>query len=1458
MNKIHNIIWSKAQNAWVVVAEGTKSVSKAGGAGLKVMIALIMLSPVAGHAATLPQGGTVTVGQGTIVTNGSNQMVIKQTTDKLGINWQSFNVGADGHVIFDQPGANSVALNRVIGSDGSSILGKIDANGQVFIINPNGVIFGKNAQVNVGALVASTLDITDKNFKDGNYAFDSVGGKGVVENNGSIQASSGGYVALIGKSVKNQGLIKAQLGTAGLAAGDSVTLDVGGDGLINLKVSKSAVGAQVSNHGLIVADGGQAIMTARAANDLTATVVNNDGIIQARTINNREGKIFLDGGFDGGVVSVAGTLDASAPDAGNGGFIETSGTTVKIASDVKVTTLSKTGRTGEWLIDPVDFNINAGDAPKTYNSIGADTLSAQLESTSVTISTSNFAWSEPGDINVNAGVSWGANTKLTLNADRDINIKDNVYVNGESGGLAMNYGGRINVLDGSAVKLNGASTTYSENGKNFEILRTASDLNKLSGAVSNKYYVLGGDIDASVTSTWNGGLGYDPNGSMMDSFNSSVLNGLGNTISNLYINRPSQEFVGLIGNAFNSTISNINVQGSVTGKTNVGLVAGQAFSSKVYNVTSKGNVTGEENTGSAIGQSYSNYIVENVEGNGNVTGQTNTGGVIGFAYANKKVNNITSYSKVAGNSSTGGVIGYSYSNDLLSNLTYSGSGVKGTASNTGGVIGQSYYDTKLNGLNTSFSKIEGGGYSTGGAIGMISGAQELTNIDVFGAVWGKYSVGGAIGYMGNMYSTNIHHIRSAAMVNGLDNIGGVIGEVRYSNLHDIYSNGMVTGTGSNTGGVVGFIGDSTLSNSASVNTIKGSVNVGGIIGSAENSSISSSFSASKVEGNDTVGGFAGQVLGGSIVNSYATGGVLALTGPSGSFVGASQNATYQFTYATGKNDSDSSTTRGGYAGSSDGDTITHSFWDVDKTGLSTSEGDAEGKTSAELLLTSTYDGWNVDTTGFDESSPWRMYEGHGRPVLKFSMTTVDAVGKNTEVTYNGTNQEFIADDLYDINGNWNSFYSMLMDPDNMFGSGGLKGGDIAEKNAGNYTVGDLYSDQFGYNIRQTGSSTLTINKAKLIFDTTASDKVYDGTKLVNGSSITTAGVGDDDIHVDGFNAAFADKNAGNNKSIEFTDLLISGDGIENYTWDTTVLGSASISKANLNISAGTSDKVYDGTTSASSNIAFEKIAGDDLVVSSTANYLDKNAGANKVVVYDDLQVSGADAQNYYWDSSVTGTGTIDKANLNVTLTGQDKTYDGSTEASATVADNRVAGDSLEIDYKAAFADKNAGKNKLVSISDLSVTGDDAANYNLVANFSTQANIEKAGITVVANPGTKVSGSSDTPLSWNITSGKLYGSDAITGSLSRDKGEQTGKYAINKGTLSAGDNYDLKVVSGQYEITRNMDLKETQEAVSVITASTGSPKSTGSSSESSANGGSGNYGLLNLGMKMPDDLLRDDS
>jgi len=464
MNRIHQSIWNDSSGTFVAASESASSAGKkkssrttgrpgAVSFAINALSACLMLTFGASvHA--LPQGGVVAAGGATIA-SGASATTITQSTANAVINWQSFGIAAGQTVQFVQPGSSSVALNRVLGADPSSIMGNLSANGKVFLLNPNGVLFGSGASVNVGGLLASTLRITDSNFMAGNYAFTDAG-SGTVVNQGSINAANGGYVALMGKSVSNQGVISAKLGSVALAAGNAITMDVSGDGLLNVSVAQGSVNALVDNGGLIRADGGRVLLTAQAAGDLLKTAVNNTGVIQAQTIENRNGTILLLGDMQSGTMSVGGTLDASAPNGGNGGFIETSAANVKIQDNVRVTTSAPRGLTGTWLIDPVDFTV--GSAPG--DNISGAALSASLIDSNITITTVAGPGAGNGDIFVTEPIAWNGAlgvsavpTTLTLNALRHIFIgRDKLgliiptaAITPTNGSLVLNAGLDVNI-----------------------------------------------------------------------------------------------------------------------------------------------------------------------------------------------------------------------------------------------------------------------------------------------------------------------------------------------------------------------------------------------------------------------------------------------------------------------------------------------------------------------------------------------------------------------------------------------------------------------------------------------------------------------------------------------------------------------------------------------------------------------------------------------------------------------------------------------------------------------------------------------------------------------------------------------------------------------------------------------------------------------------------------------------
>lgn len=188
-----------------------------------------------------PTGGQVVGGSGAISQTGA-QTTINQASQNMAINWQSYDVNSNERVQYIQPNASSISLNRILSNNGSTIAGHIDANGQVILVNPNGIFFTPTSVINVGGIIASGLDISPTDFMNGNYIFNDVLGKdGAVVNTGTINASLGGNVALIGRQVKNDGLIAANLGTVTLAAGKQAVLTFDNGGLLGVRVSTFTV-----------------------------------------------------------------------------------------------------------------------------------------------------------------------------------------------------------------------------------------------------------------------------------------------------------------------------------------------------------------------------------------------------------------------------------------------------------------------------------------------------------------------------------------------------------------------------------------------------------------------------------------------------------------------------------------------------------------------------------------------------------------------------------------------------------------------------------------------------------------------------------------------------------------------------------------------------------------------------------------------------------------------------------------------------------------------------------------------------------------------------------------------------------------------------------------------------------------------------------------------------------------
>lgn len=855
MNHIYRSIWSESLKTWVAVSENTSGKGKTSPRNY-LLIGLLLCSST---VLALPTGDDLVAGQATVSTPAANHMQINQSSQNAIINWQGFSVQNNESVNIQQPNTSAALLNRVVGQDPSTIQGHLSANGQVYLINPNGVLFTKTAEVDANGLVASTHSMTNQDFLSGKNHFtqDNANSTATVENHGQIHTPEGGVVALIGQSVSNEGTITTPKGSSVLAAGKTVDLDFKGDGLVEVKVSEAAIKAQVNNHGAIQADGGRVVLTAKAAGQLMDTVINNQGLIRAQGMIARNGEIILDGGNSGivqnsgtidasgnssgqhggqisvtgdkviadknskidasgntgggnilvgsntgtqtssettvqsgalinaqtsetgkagnikiladmqhGQVNINGKLDASAPRGGDGGFIDTSAAHVKVTDSAKITTHATQGKTGTWIIDPQDFFIAASGGD-----ISGSTLATNLNSGNVTIESTQGATSGNGDIFVNDAVSYSSANNLTLNAVHSINVNQAISnlgsgiinLRADSQGACVAGGslcGTINFAGSGHITASSTATVnlyYNPTGSNnaspdyssptdfssnvsavfvnaYMLVNDVMQLQAINTNLSG-VYALGKNIDATASSSWNSGQGFVPLGNALNNFG-GTFDGLGHSISNLTINRPSTDYVGLFGNVSpDSTVNNTGLQNiSIVGQSNTGGLTG-FNAGRISNAYTMGNVTG---TGDAVGglvgynsnsitQSYTVTSVNNT-GNytgglvgqnvgsisdsyasGSVTGTFNVGGLVGYSSLDtSSISNTYSIASVTGSNAVGGLVGLNTSGSSIDTsyasgkLTASGPLVGGlVGNNSSGTVTNSFWDTGSTGQLTS-------------------------------------------------------------------------------------------------------------------------------------------------------------------------------------------------------------------------------------------------------------------------------------------------------------------------------------------------------------------------------------------------------------------------------------------------------------------------------------------------------------------------------------------------------------------------------------------------------------------------------------------------------------------------------------------------------------------------------------------------------------------------------------
>ncbi|RDS79487.1 filamentous hemagglutinin N-terminal domain-containing protein, partial [Dyella monticola] len=1333
------------------------------------------------YASGGPVGGQIVAGSGQIQQNGTTT-TIRQTSPTLSLNWQSFNIAPNQTVDFVQPGSDAIAVNRIFSSTPSAIYGHLNANGQVWLINPNGILFGPDAQVNVGGLVASTLDLQDDTLDSSNRLF-SGSGKGGIVNRGRLTAANGGYIALLGNRVSNQGTITAQLGTVALAGGSAVTLTFAGNQLVHLQVDQSTLDNLAENRQLIVADGGRVIMTAGAKDALLASVVNNTGVVQAQTVQNHNGTITLVGGMDAGQVNVGGTLDASAPNGGNGGSIETSAANFNLASGAHITAAAPRGQAGTWLVDPTDLSIDSTAAATISSTLnGGTNVTEQTTSSGASgAGVQASGSSDPGNINVNSAISWNnAAATLTLQAYNGINVNA-VISGGNEGKVVMQAtgtsGGGITIASGASIQGGGGVT----------LVTATNFVNDAGGtAVSTGTSAPWLIYSTNPASDTTGGL--TPNFIQYNATSSTTPVTTGNGL--LYSVAPTLTVSGVAGSVSKTydgstsaplTTANLTTSGLINGDKIASATGTYATSNAGSNIaiTTPSAISGFDITNAAgitiYGYGLSGLATANI---GTILQAQLTASIIGDP--TKVYDGTTTATLSSSNYQlTGFVAGQGATVNQPSSVAYAGAdagsqqvsaafAITNFVANSGTNLSNYILPTSATGAGTiTPAPVLLSGLLANSKVydGTTTDTLNLSNASIYGVISQD---------SGNVSLVSTGGTGTFASANAGNNIGVTIsgftlGGSKAGDYQLIAPTNLTADITAKALTLTGVTANNKVYDGTTADTLNtGGVTLNGVVGSDDVSltgTAAGTFSQSDVGSNLAVSA-SGLSLTGSAAGNYT---LVEPTGLTANITPALLTVAFSGSPTKIYDGTDAATLTSG---------------DFTITGFV--NGQSAVVSQSPAIYASSNAGSNISVTATLQPSDFTPGSGTSLSNYTFINTvtglgTIDpaplvvSIVNNPTKVYDATTAATLGSSNFTLSGLIGGDSITLNAP-----TGGL----YASANAGiegvsatltgaNYTAGSgtLLSN---YVLPTIANGFGTITPAPVGVSINASlnqpvSKVYDGTNtyLLNAESggtytqdFTLTGFQNGDsasvnANITGF---FASKNVGNNQPFQvtlnasdFTFACGSGSSCAgNYSFPTYVFTTGDITPAPLTVSLiGNLNKVYDGSAIAqlgSSNFQINGfVSGEGATITPTAsfNYATANAG-NNISINGTLTAnnyaadSGTLLSNYTLQTAVSGLGNISQAPLYITgVYATNKVYDTTTNDTLNIGAAGLAGlvatdagnVTLNTSTSGTFAQVNVGNGIAVTANGFTLSGSAASNYALQPISGLTANITPATLTI---------------------------------------------------------------------------------------------------------------------------------